>query len=297
MVEIDPTTQPRDGAAPLGHVTPDDAAAGIVVAGHTQLLDNVCRRRTKLFVDLVFDWQAVAVPAKAALDIAALHGPVARHDVFDGRADQMTVMWQSGREGRTVVEDVGRVAGVLTHRALENSLAQPERENRVLCGDKRKFLRATLGHDTSSQGGSHTPQHRRAPRRHANGAHTSAATFGRRILNNPCIEDHPQNARNEHTAERSAGTDQRNSRARWVPPPSPRQSAPRAARVSAQQQPIRRARWVPPPSPRQSEPRAARVSAQQKPPALPQSAPARHRTPGAAHDRSWRAYRTCRSCR
>jgi len=50
--------------------------------------------------------QTMSIPAEAALDMEALHGPVSRDDVLDGRGKQVAVVRQAGREWRTIVENI-----------------------------------------------------------------------------------------------------------------------------------------------------------------------------------------------
>ena len=63
----------------------------------------------------MLDGQAVGVPAKPALHMEALHGPVPRDNVFDGRREQVAVMRQSSRKGRAIVEGIEGSA----HRELD----------------------------------------------------------------------------------------------------------------------------------------------------------------------------------
>ena len=85
----------------------------------------------ELLLDLHLDRQAVGVPAEAALDRVAAHGPVPRDDVLQGAGEQVTVVRGAGGEGRAVVEDEVLVAA---DRALENLAVFPELEDGLLEG-------------------------------------------------------------------------------------------------------------------------------------------------------------------
>ena len=131
VVEIDPAAETRDRVTPLRDVTLHDFAALGVVAGDAELRDDLGRRDTELFVDLVFDRQTVAVPAEATQHIASLHRPVARHHVFQRRRHQMPVVRQTGRERRAVVEDVRLLVARVLERFAEQITVTPEIQNRV----------------------------------------------------------------------------------------------------------------------------------------------------------------------
>jgi hypothetical protein len=51
------------------------------------------------------DREPVAVPPEAPFDIPPTHAPVAGNDVFDRAGEEMTIVWSSGGERRTVVKD------------------------------------------------------------------------------------------------------------------------------------------------------------------------------------------------
>ena len=132
VVEVDPAAKPRDGAAPLGDVALDNGTAGGVVAGDAQLGDGLLGGHAEGLVDLLLDGQAVAVPAEAPLHVAALHRPVAGHDVLEHRSDEIAVVGQAGGEGRAVVEGVGLADGRLFQRTPEHVVFFPMREDAVL---------------------------------------------------------------------------------------------------------------------------------------------------------------------
>ena len=110
VVEVDPAAETLNGMAPLLTVPHDDGAALGVVLLEAHLHDGGLARDAQLLVDLVLDGQAVRVPAEAALDVEALHGPVSGDDVLDGGGEQVAVMGEAGREGRAIVESVEGVS-------------------------------------------------------------------------------------------------------------------------------------------------------------------------------------------
>jgi hypothetical protein len=48
------------------------------------------------------------IPAKPPRDVVTLHGPVSWNDVLDGGCQHVSVMRQTGRKGRAIVENIGR---------------------------------------------------------------------------------------------------------------------------------------------------------------------------------------------
>jgi len=54
----------------------------------------------------VLNGKTVCIPAEAALDIVAFHGPVSWDDILDGRSEKMAVMGQTGCERGAIVESV-----------------------------------------------------------------------------------------------------------------------------------------------------------------------------------------------
>ena len=81
------------------------AALGVVLL-QPQLHDGGLARDAELLINLMFNGQAVGVPAKTTLNVEALHGPVSRDDVLDGRGQEMAVMREASRERRAIVEGV-----------------------------------------------------------------------------------------------------------------------------------------------------------------------------------------------
>ena len=84
--------------APLGRVGHDDGAAEGIVLCDAHLLDGLAGRQLEFLVNLILNGDAVGIPAEAAADVVALHGPVAGDDVLDGGAEEVAIVRRSWRE-------------------------------------------------------------------------------------------------------------------------------------------------------------------------------------------------------
>ena len=125
VAEIDPASRPLDGLFPFPGVTQDDLAALVVELGDPETLDGGFSAHAQRLLDLHFDRQAVAIPAEAAVHVAAAHGPEAWNDVLDRAGQQMPVVWQTGGERRAVVENERRPAAGLVQRLLKDAPLVP----------------------------------------------------------------------------------------------------------------------------------------------------------------------------
>ena len=124
--------------SPLLYVALHNGPALVVVASDAELGHSILRRHTKLFVDLVLNGQTMAVPAKAPHDIASLHGPITRHDVFYRACNQMAVMRQTRRKRWPVIENEGLLALSFFQRLFEGVRFLPQIEDLVLHINKGK---------------------------------------------------------------------------------------------------------------------------------------------------------------
>lgn len=106
VVKVDPTSQTLNGVSPFSGVTHDNRSAFFVVLGNAELHDSSLSGDTQLLLNLVLDGETVSVPTETSFDMISLHGPITRDDVLDGRGQQVTVVRQSGREWRSIVEGV-----------------------------------------------------------------------------------------------------------------------------------------------------------------------------------------------
>jgi hypothetical protein len=106
VIEVNPATQPFNGMPPLLAVPHHNGATLGVVLLQAHLHDGGLARDTKLLVDLMFNRQAVGVPAEPTLHVETLHRPVSGDNILDSGSEEMAIMREAGRERRTVVESV-----------------------------------------------------------------------------------------------------------------------------------------------------------------------------------------------
>lgn len=109
VVEINPSAQAFDGGAPFLPIPHDNTTAFTVVCLETHLHNSGLACDTKLLVDFVLNGETVRVPAEPSRNVVALHGPIPRNDVLDGRGQHVAIMRQTGRKRRAIVEDVRRL--------------------------------------------------------------------------------------------------------------------------------------------------------------------------------------------
>lgn len=92
VIEINPSAQTFDGMSPFRRVLHHDGPAFSIVLFNSHLIDSVTRRNTMSLIDLVFNGKPLGVPAKAATDVIALHGPITWDDVLDRGGEKMAIM-------------------------------------------------------------------------------------------------------------------------------------------------------------------------------------------------------------
>ena len=112
VFEIDPTAHAVDGLLPFVDICQNHGTAFFIEDINAGLHDGVGARKTEFILRKCFDWKTMAVPTECAFDVFAAHRLIARNDVFNRSREQMTVMGQAGREGRSVIEN--ERPGVLT---------------------------------------------------------------------------------------------------------------------------------------------------------------------------------------
>lgn len=95
VIEINPSTQAFNGLPPFRRVGHNDGPAFSIIPFNAHLLNSVTRRNTMSLVDFVFNGKPMGVPAKAATDVMALHGPITWDDVLDCGCEKMAIMRQS----------------------------------------------------------------------------------------------------------------------------------------------------------------------------------------------------------
>ena len=145
VIKIYPATQPGNSGLPLVNVAINNTPAFIVVTGDAKLLHGILSGQPKLLINLMLDRQTMTIPTEPAHDIAPLHRPVARHNVLDSAGNQMSVVRQTRREGRSIVEDIGLLILSILQALLKHILALPELKNRVLHCHKGKAFACWCG--------------------------------------------------------------------------------------------------------------------------------------------------------
>ena len=146
VAEIHPTAHALHDGLPLFRVTQHDAAAGLVELVDAVVLDLLLAGQLQLLLHLVFDRQAVAVPAERPLAVFAAHGLVARDHVLDGAGEDVPVVGQTGGEGRAVVEQELGVALAVLHGLLEDAVLFPEGQVGRFDGGEFGFARNCFEH-------------------------------------------------------------------------------------------------------------------------------------------------------
>ena len=126
VTEIDPATGPTHGLFPLLGIAQHNLAALGVEVGQPKALDLALAVQVQGLLNFHFDRQAVAVPAKATVHIAATHGPEARNDIFDRSGQQMAVVRQAGGERRAVVKNERLPVPSFFQRLFKNLVVVPE---------------------------------------------------------------------------------------------------------------------------------------------------------------------------
>ena len=131
-LKVHPAAQAGDDLLPFPDVAQHRGPAGFVELRDSEALDVRLGVEAQLPFDEVFHRQAVAVPAKTALHLFALHGLVAGDDVLDDAGHKMAEMGHPRGKGGAVVEDVffGRLRTFPPGYGLpENIVFLPEGQN------------------------------------------------------------------------------------------------------------------------------------------------------------------------
>ena len=125
VVVVLPERHPLGHRPPVAHVLVDALAAEPVELGDAELLDLLLARDAELLLDLQLDGQPVGVPAGLALDVEALHRPVAAEEVLESPGqDVMGPGFAVGR-GRSLVEDETLAALARVEARLEGAVLLP----------------------------------------------------------------------------------------------------------------------------------------------------------------------------
>ncbi len=136
FVEIDPEADALGQVLPLFGVAKDRLHALFGKAVETVVQDRRFTFDAKLLFDLDLDGQAVGVPARATLHVVAAHRHVARKEILDDTGQDVTVVRQSVRRRRALVEDELRPRAALLEAAFKDAPLLPKLENIPLEGGK-----------------------------------------------------------------------------------------------------------------------------------------------------------------
>ncbi len=127
--QVRPVAHPLGEPLELIHVAQHRLAALLVECGDPVGLDVLLAVEAELLLDGELDGQAVAVPARPARDVVALHRLEAREKVLeDAGLDVVGPRLAVGRR-RTFVEDPARTLRGLHHRAIEDGALVPAGED------------------------------------------------------------------------------------------------------------------------------------------------------------------------
>src|SRR5207248_9305548 len=105
VVVVLPESHPLRHQPPVADVFVHALATEAVELGDAEFLDLLLAGDAQLLLDLQLDRQAVGVPAGLALDVEALHRPVAAEEILEGAGEYVVRTRPPVRRGRSFVED------------------------------------------------------------------------------------------------------------------------------------------------------------------------------------------------
>jgi hypothetical protein len=146
-----PAGLPRDIPLPFPGVALHRLAASGVELGDAEREDRVAAGDADLFLHFQLCRQAMAIPAEAALNMAAPHGLIARDEILHESGREVSVVRKTVRERRTVIEDELERAPVdqpraILHGGIEDARALPVFEDGFLdCREVRVLLCLGIG--------------------------------------------------------------------------------------------------------------------------------------------------------
>ena len=167
VLEVHPTGLTMHVVLPFVGVLQHRSAAGVVELVDAHLLDLVDRVDAELLLRLKLGGQAVGVPAEHAVDLAALHGLVARDHVLGVAGQQVAVVRQAIGERRAIEEHefvLAVVAGrVAFNGLLEGVVLVPVVENGLLHVGEAGVRRDVRGLAALARLGIYVFAHRKSP--------------------------------------------------------------------------------------------------------------------------------------
>ena len=167
VLEVDPAGLTMHVVLPFMRVLQHGGAAGVVELVDAHLLDLVDRVDAELLLRLELSRQAVGVPTEHAVDLAALHGLVARNHILGIAGQQVAVVRQAVRERRAVEEHEFVLAvvagGIALHRLLEGIVLIPIVKNGLLHLGEAGVRRHVCGLAALVRLGIYVFAHRKSP--------------------------------------------------------------------------------------------------------------------------------------
>ena len=127
LVEIDPEAHTLSHLLPVTDVAHDGFAAALGEFSYTNFLfDLLLIEDTKFFLNLMLHWKAVRIPTGLTRYVIALHGFVAREDVFEAaRQDVVNTRFAIGGRRAFVKAELRSALGLI-QRFLKNIMLTPE---------------------------------------------------------------------------------------------------------------------------------------------------------------------------
>ena len=167
VLEVHPTGLTMHVVLPFVGVLQHGSAAGVVELVDAHLLDLVDRVDAEFLLRLKLGGQAVGVPAEHAVDLAALHGLVARDHVLGVAGQQVAVVRKTVRKRRAIEEHefiLAVVAGrVAFNGLLEGVVLVPVVENGLLHVGEAGVRRDVRGLAALVRLGIYVFAHRKSP--------------------------------------------------------------------------------------------------------------------------------------
>ena len=162
VVGVDPEADPLGQLVPLVDVAQHRLAAAGVELGDAEALDVVLVGEAELLLDLELHREPVAIPARLARHVVALHRLVAREHVLEHAAEDVMRPGPPVRRRRALVEDERLGALAAADRLVEDVALAPALEHLLLeLGERLGGVdRAVASHeevDSTSEGAAHPP--------------------------------------------------------------------------------------------------------------------------------------------
>ena len=151
MVKIDPTPHACDCLSPFRSVFENRSLALVVELINAHGLDFMLGVDAKLFFNEVLHRKTVAIPPKTPLHLFSFHGLVAWDNIFYGRRNKMTKVWQTSCKRRAVKKHKFLSLVALLNRLFKSLVLLPKFQDFFFLLGKICFRINRLIHDFASQ--------------------------------------------------------------------------------------------------------------------------------------------------